>query len=1832
MALQPDQKIIVGGNFTTVAGAAQNRIARWNTDGTLDLSFNPGDGANGIVYAAVVQDDGKILLGGSFTRVQAEARNRIARLHPDGTLDKDFNPPGGLNADVYAIVVRPEGSILVAGAFTQANGEPKRYLAQLKANGTTDSAFVTEASAAVRDIVMQSDGKIVLGGDFTSAAGQPRNRVARLNSDGSLDSTFDPARGPNASVYALALQSDNKVVLGGSFRDVNGLALPYLARLNTDGLADTTFGIAPGLDNSVYALAVQPDGKILAGGNFTQAGGQPRNRVVRLRADGSIDPSFDIGAGANNQVNALALQPDGNVVVGGSFTQFAGLSRGYFVRLQGLGAAGGGEIEFGSALYTVLESQPSASLEVRRSGNTSSAITVDYATSNGTATAGDYTPQSGKLVFGAGETSKMINVPIRADALIEDTETLNLSLSNPTGGAVLGSLRTAQLLINNDDFSTAVGGVDVSFAGSAAAVVQALALQPDGKLIVAGDFADVSGFNRLRVARLNSDGTVDQSFNASTWLDKTPWTVAVQGDGRVLMGGDFTVVNGVTRNRLARLREDGSLDETFNSGTGPNSTVRSILVQPNGDILVGGLFSQFNGQPLGYLVKLFTDGSLDSSFAASVNNKVYALAQQLDGKIVLGGDFTSVTGQLRNRVARLNSDGSLDTTFDPAAGANGAIYALALLSDNKIVMGGLFRDVNGLAWSNLARLNADGLPDATFGIGPGLDNSVYAVAVQPDGKILVGGNFTQATGQPRNRLVRLRADGGIDPSFEIGAGANNQINALALQPDGNVVVGGSFTQFNGLSRSCLVRLQGLSAASGGEIEFGSTAYAVLESQPSVAVEVKRGGNTSSAITVDYTTSNGTATAGDYIPQSGKLTFGAGETSKIINVPIRADTLIEDTETLSLLLSNPTGGAALGSQRAAQLLIGNDDASTFAGAVDVNFSASANNAAVRALAVQADGKLIVAGEFGLIAGLNRLRLARLNTDGTVDSSFNASTWMDKTPLAVTVQSDGRILIGGDFTVVNGVTRSRLARLRDDGILDETFNAGTGPNSSVRSILVQPNGDVLVGGMFNQFNGQPPGYLVKLFSDGSPDATFGSAVNNSVYALAQQPDGKIVLGGDFTSVASQLRNRVARLNSDGSLDTTFDPAAGANASVYALALQVDNKVVMGGSFKDVNGLAWSYLARLNVDGLPDAAFGIAPGLDNSVYALAVQPDGKILVGGNFTQVTGQPRNRLVRLRADGAIDPSFDIGAGANNQVNALALQPDGNVVVGGSFTQFGGLSRSYLVRLQGLSAGSGGEIEFGLALYTVLESQPSVDIEVKRSGNTSSAITIDYATSNGTATAGDYTPQSGKLVFGVGETSKMINVLIRADALIEDTETLNLSLSNPTGGAVLGSQRTAQLLITNDDFSTEPGRVDLNFIGSANAAVRALAVQPDGKLIVGGEFSTISGLNRLRLARLGPDGTVDPSFHANSWLNNTLWAVAVDAAGRILIGGDFTIVNGVPRNRVARFQADGTLDESFNPGTGPNSTVRSVLVQANGDILAGGLFSQYDGQALGYLIKLFSDGSVDSSFTSSVNNKVYALVQQRDGKILLGGDFTSVGAQTRNRVARLSSDGSLDTTFDPATGPNSSVYALAVQSDDKIIIAGAFSQVGARRQSNLARLNSDGTLDEAFTNGNAAGGAVNAILLQPDGQIIAGGAFTSYAGTPYNYLVRLNSDGSADPAFDIGSGPNAQVNAIVVHSNSRLTLGGNFTQLGGLSRQYIGRLFGSASTAASPLEFQSISVVNGIVHISAKGQIGETYALEQSEDLRAWRSLETVVAQSSVVEFAFPVSPPNSTLFIRAKSD
>jgi uncharacterized delta-60 repeat protein len=330
----------------------------------------------------------------------------------------------------------------------------------------------------------------------------------------------------------------------------------------------------------------------------------------------------------------------------------------------------------------------------------------------------------------------------------------------------------------------------------------------------------------------------------------------------------------------------------------------------------------------------------------------------------------------------------------------------------------------------------------------------------------------------------------------------------------------------------------------------------------------------------------------------------------------------------------------------------------------------------------NGNLLVGGNFTEYKGKSFNKIIRLKNNGSIDTSFNIGTGFNNDTNAIALQTDGKILVGGGFTTYKDISYNRIIRLNSDGTIDTSFNIGDGFNNITDPIIIDTtNNKILVGGGFTEYSGSSCNRIIRLNSDGTIDNTFNisTGFDSSVYTIALQPNEKILVGGAFTEYSGSSYNCIIRLNSDGTIDNTFNIGTGFNGSVYTIALQPNEKILVGGGFTEYSGSSCNRIIRLNSDGTIDNTFNIGTGFDNYINAIVLQTD-KILVGGAFTEYNENSRNYLVRLNSNGTIDNTFNIGTGFDNYTNVITLQTDGKILVGGDFTEYNGNLRNYLVRL------------------------------------------------------------------------------------------------------------------------------------------------------------------------------------------------------------------------------------------------------------------------------------------------------------------------------------------------------------------------------------------------------------------------------------------------------------------------------------------------------------------------------------------------------------------------
>ncbi|MGL5020079.1 MAG: fibronectin type III domain-containing protein, partial [Luteolibacter sp.] len=1224
---------------------------------------------------------------------------------------------------------------------------------------------------------------------------------------------------------------------------------------------------------------------------------------------------------------------------------------------------------------------------------------------------------------------------------------------------------------------------------------------PGGKVLVGGRFHTFNGSSANRyLVRLNADGTIDPGFSSFTGTAEI-FSVLVQGDGKIVMSGKFTTVNGIPRKHIARLNSDGSLDSSFDAGTGVATNLTGkVMLQTDGKLMVQGEFTGATAAASRRgLYRLNTDGALDLSFnaGASLSTSFASVTLGPDNRMVLAGNFSFVDGLTRLRVARLETDGAVDPLFDTGSlitGSNPGLNTVLVQQDGKIIVAPSGAQIYRL-------ISAVSLPPAgpapvlsalTDGVGVRL---MWTEATHEEGYLLERssdgvGNWS-AVGTFAGERTRRVYDGGLTP----GATYHYRVRAFNRYGDGP------------FSAPFLAKVR--SGTWPGQID--------LSLDPVLGGIVEGSGGGAACVT----------------QPDGKL---------IVAARYRENASASTRTVIARL--NPNGS------------------------LDRLFDAVSEFSEIRSLLVQPDGKLLVGGSFKVANGTIQRSLARFNVDGTEDPEFSAgvTSAVGSSPvLSIAIQADGGIVIGGYFNRVNQTLRGNVARLNSNGSVDGTFDPGTGANSSVKSVALDSQGRIVVGGDFTQVNGIPAGRIARLLTNGSVDPTFSAdpGAGGSVEDLAVLAGDRIIIVGGFTTYNETPRNRIAQLNENGSLDPNFGSPAG-SMQIRDLVVQPDGRSIIAGSFTQIGGIARRSIARLTDAGLLDSDFDVEGSVD--LTSLRATRNNRILATGDVSFPDGTFQAGPVRFFTAGGPPPPPPPGGVVAAAVNSTKIQvtwADGmgetgylversltganNWTLAGqsaadtpSFTDTGlvpGTQYYYRIKafnVPGISLPSG-----STSGYTMTVPLAPTDFLVRSYGDSKAILTwknegfaSSYVIERRIGSNGEWMVP--------GTVSLYTNSFIDSGLSAETEYSYRVRALNEGGDSVATTAATAT---TSALGLVSAGSLDPTFLpgtgfnqtgGLYPAEIRQVLLQADQKLIVCGNFQNFNGVVRNNIARLNPDGSLDLAFDAGNWKCTTAVAAALQPDGKILVAGGFADLAGYSGPNVQRLNPDGSVDSTFNAtavmSAGLYSTfyygVQSLALQTDGKVLVAG----------SSLIRLNANGESDSGFNAQVAGNgfrpwIFSIAVKDDGDIFISGIFSAINGVTRRDLARLNSDGNVDTAFDAgfsfSSGNGFSYgYDIALQPDGKILRANPpYSTYG------VSRYSSTGTLDTSFVAPFLSyQGTVQSLAIQSDGKILLGGLFTSLSGYRFQNIARLGSDGAVDLTFDAGLGISGTVAAITLQSD------------------------------------------------------------------------------------------------------
>ena len=1815
VALLADGKILVAGSSWN-NGNQDFALARYNGDGTLDTSFHGGAivttdfGGYDQASDVVLQSDGKfVVVGSSLIGTNNIA---IARYNTDGTLDTSFSGDGKIVEDFirndqgYAVTVDPDGKILVSG-----HSDSNVVLLRYNGDGTPDTTFSGDGLVTTNigdvtllngqaftgtDVTLQAGGKILVSGQSNGDFA-----LVRYNSDGSLDTTF----GLSANTAPVFSDSHAGTVTTDSGRDDIGRSIA----VQSDGKI-----VVAGLGNALGGFLSMPT---VVSGTVTYNATNISYLIgdfalARYNADGTLDASFHgdgmlttYFGGNNLSPTGVVLQADGRILVAGS-----GYNRN------------GNTNDFALVRYN-----SDGSLDTTFSGN--GKVLTDFA--SGYDTGNSIKMQSDGKILVAGTSGTVVN---------GGTSNNNFALVRYNAD---GSLDTS--FDGDGKLTTDFGANEFGYS---------VTVQPDGKIYVAGNASTSLTYgysatgtpltttkNNFAVARYNIDGSLDTTFDADGKLTTDFGTSYATGSfsgsgqfgGLVGMSGDSSYATG----SVTGSGQFGGLVGTSDGSIGATSSATSSLVQSDGKILVVGSSSVFVSTGNNTFTTLNSDfaiarynvdgtldttfhgdGKLTTDFGGSADSARSAILQS-DGKILVAGSSTKTGGKSDFALARYNVDGSLDTTFHgdgrftmDFGGAADVAYSISVQADGKILVGGA-STIDGNGDFALARLNTDGTFDTTFGAS-GAHQTPYTATGSPvlldnslqisDAELATIGNYAGAT------LTLMRHG---------GANADDHFSAMVGQSLGVLTPGADLVERG-------ITVGSVTTNSAGTLELTFNANATPTLLNAVVQQIAYSnvsGTPPSSLQIDWSFSDGNTGS-----QGSGSAMSATTSTTVQIAPFIAPPAVV-TNTAPTFVGHATGKVTTD--------FGKDDVG-------------------RSIAVQADGKILVAGLGNAISGyltsagttnitytIGDHGIARYNSDGSLDTTFGVdgkvTTYFGGNSdfaTGVTVLPDGKILVAGSGYDRGGSNTNdfSLARYTSDGCLDATF-AGDGKvltnfssnNDSGQGIAVQSDGRILVVGTSSTVNGVSPYNsdvaLARYNADGSLDTTFGGSGKiatdfggtDTGMSVALLSDGKIIVVGSTSVVVNGVSNTdfaSARYNADGSLESNGHDDLGGNDVARSVAVQSDGKIIMVGDSTLSGNTDFAIFRSDSAGNELDTTFGsngkIITNFGGNDYArsVVVQSDGKILVAGNsITPATGISDFVLARYNKDGTLDTTFDGDGkltmdfgGASDTAFSVKLQTDGKILVAGS-SSIDGSGDFALARLN-----TNGSLDTTFGVVNTLNGHPVYvengtpvvldgdvqvsDTELAASSYNGATLTLtrhggasvdDHFSAIASGTLGALAQGGGLVAGGVAVGAVTTNsggtlaVAFNANAT-QDLVNAVLQQIAYSNTSHVAADDAVQI-----DWTFSDGNAGSQGTGGALSAVGSTTVH-----VTALKDTPVPGANTAPTFAVG-EGTVITDFGREDMGRS----VAVQADGKIIVAGlgngivgyisasTGNITYNIGDFGLARYNSDGTLDTTFGADGklttyfgGNNDFATAVTVQSDGKILVAG--TGYSGGVTNAndfaLARYNSDGTLDTTFSgngkvttdlSHTNDTVSGIKVQANGKILVVGTSATVNGVTPFNsdiaLACYNIDGSLDTSFGGGGklttdfGGNDSGASAVVLSDGTICVVGRTSLVvngTTTYDFAFAGYSANGTLLGKNTLDFGGNDTASSVFVQSDGKIlVAGNSSTVVNGVTTGdfALARLNSDGSLDTSFGTGGklttdfGSSENVRNVIQQSDGKILLAG-----------------------------------------------------------------------------------------------
>ncbi|HEY3763382.1 MAG TPA: Calx-beta domain-containing protein [Verrucomicrobiae bacterium] len=1415
-------------------------------------------------------------------------------------------------------------------------------------------------------------------------------------------------------VNGIAMLPNNESLIGGDFESYDDTPEGCLALVTTNGLLDSSFSAgfqSGGANGPVDAVAVSGTGnQFVVGGSFTAMSGKTAKYVARLNANGTVDTSFNSGgAGANNTVRAVLVETNGETLIGGDFTNFNGHAAYYVALLNTNGAldTNFSATAINGSVYS-LAIAPTL-LWITNVSQTVSGLENDDAINLGSFNSGTLTvnynmlagPDDLRVYYGTTNVNGNTGVLIYDSTATTGTNTVNIPFG-PTQ-ALNGSLLTANALtIVVNQAGSGGGGANDTWKYRGTVNI----LQTSSGILVGGDFS-VSGQSYADVARLNANGSLDTSFNPGTGPNGTVHSLGWQLNNQIVAGGEFTAVNGTGYNYLARFNGDGSLDITnFFIGSGADNNVYAVDANWDGNIYIGGSFSMINGtHRLGY-ARLYSDGVVDTTFMDTAYNQfaglkrvysfdapaVFATAVQYDNNddsnygLLIGGSFYQVGGGQADTNVCDTLDEELTAEYydegyysEPVANS---------FDDNNLWVEPKTRD--GVRnRSNFARL----IGGATPGPGNiGLNQASYAVD-----KSLSTYNVSL-----------VRTNGSLGPGF-----ANFSVQ------NGTALSGSDFTYDSApplfwvaywyLSNPTRQHSDGLFGLS-GELQdplglYLGSSDQLINKLSNVNITVIRNKNNPGNLNAQFTLANPSESDAFYL---GGEEIPLGTALGISSAPF---TLIDDISspsvvgystnvyiatnlsvTLPVLRANNIGTVVtVHSVTGGGTAIPGTDYISTNQAVNFNQNVVSNHATIT-----------IKGDAYISNVEKTIGVSLAQASGGTISQYPSTTVRIINPL---------------FNGYVSLAANSFSANLSAGVLNFTVNRLTGSAGTLTVLYTTTNNTAFSGtnyvGETNTLTWvdgdvSPKVVSVPLINAGvvGGNLLFGVALSNPTLNRTNDPaimgiisNAVLVIANDNSYGALQFFPTNYVVNENGGYATLTVVRTGGSAGNVSV------------DYKTIDGTATS------LGGTPNY----------------ISTNGVLTFAPNQTAASFQ-----VPVLNDGIVDP-------ANFYFMANLYSPTNAIVASSS------IAWVHMLDVQSYGEPPG-----------------SPDVYFSTPGFNGSVFSLALQTNAQILVAGDFT--------AVGTTPEGYVARLNADG----------SLDGSFLGGSVGSGRDG-----------------------AFGPVNSVICQTDNRIMVGGSFSTFDDVNRNNIARLMTDGSLDTSFNPGDGADNTVNALAetfINGLRRVYVAGAFNNISGVSSPGIARLEADnldglsqGTVDSSFAVGNGVDGPVYTIAVYPTnsvyaGKLLIGGSFQHYNGFGITNLARLNVDGSLDASFNNNLgigpNGIVRSLAIQADGNILVGGAFVNFNGTSASNIIRLQYNGTIDTNF--VGNADGSIEGISVQADNRIMVVGQFSETDGFIRSHVSRLLPTGAVDPTINFGYGANGDVDALVIQPtNNAIIIGGTFSLY---------------------------------------------------------------------------------------------------------------------------------------------